>query len=397
MKAKKLAKWIVNPAADLKLKVRVRQKGHTYRDLELQVDAESGGVLNVVQAISTRHGKSLGRLKLKDNELKFLRQTGLLVPLETVPAEVSPEAPVSLKLLEMVPKIHRDRYSSARALVFNRQHVLIDEQARVQGRAGLPALGSFPHSRGLVWVRDPGTQMWSFYRGSRLLNSVKALLSGTPPQEFSGAWRELLYHARILVEPRFNRNRAEMWRAHDGRARASLERNRFAVLRDLVPPLNIAVLRAYFRGLEENGYLDLDRNQVVKKRFDRHNDVLLQYLHKQTGRLVRQVSGETILPSYSYLSAYLPGAELKRHLDRPQCAWNASLLIDQNPEVPLAESWPIFLEVGKAVHEVRLDFGDAVFYSGTEIPHWREPIEKGMRQTLGLLHYVPLDFVGHTD
>lgn len=397
MKAKKPSKWIVNPAADLKLKVRVRQKGHTYRDLELRLDGDSAEVLGVVQAISARHGKSLGRLKLKDIELKFLQQTGLLVPPEAVPEQVSAEAPIHLKLLELVPKIHRDRYSRTRALSFNKQNVLVDERARVWGRDGLPALGSFPHTRGLVWVRDPGTQIWSFYRGARLHNSVRALLSGTSPEEFSGAWRELLYHARILVEPGYHRARAGMWRTYEGRARASLERNRFAVLRDLLPPLKIAELRSYFRGLEENGYLDLDRNQVVKKRFDRHNDVLLQYLHKQTGRLVRQVSGETILPSYSYLSAYLPGAELKRHVDRPQCAWNASLLIDQNPEVSLAESWPIFLEVGKTVHEVRLDFGDAVFYSGTEIPHWRESIGKGMRQTLGLLHYVPLDFVGRTD
>lgn len=397
MKEKSLSKWIVNPAADLTLKVRVRQKGHTYRDMEMRLSGESVEVLDIMRAISARHGKGLGRLKLRDEELKFLRQTGLLVPPESVPAEVSPEASVGLKLLDLVPKNHRSRYSSRRSLVFNRQHVLLDEHARMLGRDGLPAIGSFPHTRGLVWVRDPGTQIWSFYRGTRLQNSVKALLSGTPAEEFSGAWRELLYHARILVEPGYTRERTGMWRTYEGHIRAGLKRNRYAVLRDLLPPLKIAVLRSYVRGLEENGYLHLDNHQVVNMRYDRHNDPLLQYVHKQTGRLVRHVSGETILPSYSYLSAYLPGAELKRHLDRPQCAWNASLLIDQNPEVPLSESWPIFLEVGKSVHEVRLDFGDAVFYSGTEIPHWRDPIGKGMRQTLCLLHYVPLDFVGHTD
>ena len=84
-------------------------------------------------------------------------------------------------------------------------------------------------------------------------------------------------------------------------------------------------------------------------------------------------------------------------MDRPQCAWNGSLLIDENPETAVEDSWPLYLEVRGQVHVVRLDFGDAIFYSGTTLPHWRVADQVGRRQTLGLLHYVPIDFVGSLD
>ncbi len=162
----------------------------------------------------------------------------------------------------------------------------------------------------------------------------------------------------------------------------------------MINPLQIAVMRSYFLAAETEGYLQID---TTSKRFVRHNDPLLRYVHRQSGELARQITGQAVVPSYSFLSAYMEGARLRRHTDRPQCVWNGSLLIEQSPKEGIESSWPIFFEIRRTIREIRLDFGDAVFYSGTDIPHWRNQNRKGHRQTLGLLHYVPLNFVGSLD
>jgi hypothetical protein len=129
----------------------------------------------------------------------------------------------------------------------------------------------------------------------------------------------------------------------------------------------------------------------------KHNDNMISAIHRQTGTLLTKITGEPLFPSYSYLSAYLEGAELRRHVDRPQCQWNGSMLIDAVPEHSLEGSWPIFLETSGGVHEIRLDLGDTVIYRGQEVPHWRNQLPVGDRQTLALFHYVRTNFTGSLD
>ena len=104
-----------------------------------------------------------------------------------------------------------------------------------------------------------------------------------------------------------------------------------------------------------------------------------------------------VAPSYSLVSAYRSGAILAKHVDRPQCRWNASVLLDMNPEVPRSESWPIFVESQGRPHEVRMEMGECLVYRGDTNPHWRDRLDPGRRQTLLLLHYVPIDFQGALD
>ncbi len=161
--------------------------------------------------------------------------------------------------------------------------------------------------------------------------------------------------------------------------------------------IQIAMLRKYFRAMEKEGYLSIDRVQIKEKRYYRHNDQLLKFIHRQTGHLVRQVTGQQIIPSFSYLAAYMKGAELAKHIDRPQCAWNMSLLIDEIPEGQKAKSWPIYLETPRGIVEVRLAPGEATLYQGDRVPHWRPALQGEQRQTVALFHYVPLEFTGSLD
>jgi hypothetical protein len=149
--------------------------------------------------------------------------------------------------------------------------------------------------------------------------------------------------------------------------------------------------------LEREGYLEVDHHEVREKRYVRHNDPLLRFVHRQTGSLLRSVTGEQILPSYSYLSAYMEGAELKRHTDRSQCTWNASLLLDTRGKAAASASWPFYMKTHGKNRAVRLDLGDTVIYRGQSTPHWRPRLPSGLRQTLALFHYVPIEFTGSLD
>lgn len=241
--------------------------------------------------------------------------------------------------------------------------------------------------------------MWSVYKpDSETFRRLKALAtSRNPLKQLSHEDAELCHHARILVPERWGPKRAKHGRLEFGRMCSDVKRNLHTVARSMIHPLQIGSMRHYFRALEAQGYMSLDRNQVKFHRYYIHNDPVMQFVHRQSGNLVRAITGEQIIPSYSFLSAYLKGARLKKHVDRPQCLWNGSLLIDQNPETDLEKSWPIYLESPNRTSEIRLDFGDALFYSGTKIPHWRKSIGRKNRQTLGLLHYVPIDFNGDLD
>ena len=90
-----------------------------------------------------------------------------------------------------------------------------------------------------------------------------------------------------------------------------------------------------------------------------------------------EVTGKTLLPTYSYSRIYNNGNELKRHLDRPACEWSLTINLSQDT------SWPIFMNET----EVNLETGDACMYQGCLIEHWRPPFP-GNEYIQVFLHYV---------
>jgi len=300
--------------------------------------------------------------------LSFLTQAGIVIEPDDVPQEVRPRFPLSPSLLDLIP--HKFRVDVPdRNLRFDRENVYVQTAMRRPDAhaPGIPPWTGFPNELPLVWVFDPRTEMWAAYH--------------TDTTEIEDLDRELLHYARILVD--------------DASPVAPIEpvADGVAVLREVISPLQIAAARAYARGLEREGYLQIDE----QKRFFKHNDELFRFLHRQTGYLLRRITGEMIIPSYTYLSVYREDAELERHVDRPQCIWNASLLIDTTRDDDDGRTWPIYLETTQGTREVRLDLGDAVVYRGAEVPHWRPKAAEGERQTLVLMHYVPFDFTGSLD
>jgi alkylated DNA repair dioxygenase AlkB len=179
-----------------------------------------------------------------------------------------------------------------------------------------------------------------------------------------------------------------------GAAVARFARHGYAVLPRLLPPLQVAALRSYYRDLVAEGYV-APRDTQVPLRSAQHNEPLMQYYHHQLLDLFRTVTDQPIKPSYGYFISYRRGAALDKHRDREQCKFSASLLIDYEAAASDDASWPLYLELPATGEQVAVELmpGDCVLFSGGVQPHYRHAL-RAERSTSLLLHYVDEAFSG---
>lgn len=177
----------------------------------------------------------------------------------------------------------------------------------------------------------------------------------------------------------------------DWRARRSRWTN--AVLRGLLTPGHLAALRTYVRALRAAGLMTLGDSQVPK-RYRLYDEPVMHGLHRLLTPLIERVVGAPLLASYAYLATYVDGADLPAHVDREQCRWNMSLALDQTPGLALEDAWPLYVQPQDRAVPIRLLPGDAVIYSGTDLPHGRLPLPVGQTATLCFFHFVEPGFEG---
>jgi len=130
--------------------------------------------------------------------------------------------------------------------------------------------------------------------------------------------------------------------------------------------------------------VDHDPNQF--RRVGAHNVPFFKAIHKQLDGVASEIFGEPVRSSYVYLSLYNDRGVCPFHTDRPQCKYTIDYCIDQD------EEWPIWVDDKPYI----LQPNDALCYSGTDSPHWREMI-KGKYCWLAFFHFVPKEFCGKLD
>jgi len=116
--------------------------------------------------------------------------------------------------------------------------------------------------------------------------------------------------------------------------------------------------------------------------FSKYADPIFETLLLAKRDQIQYLVGQKIYPSYSYLRIYKNGSELKRHTDRPSCEITVSLCLGND-----GIDWPLSFATEKGVEHFVLYPGDAIFYDGRKIEHWRDPLE-GKLQAQVFLHYV---------
>ena len=251
----------------------------------------------------------------------------------------------------------------------------------------LEGVGGFAKHLPGAWLRDPMTRMlvpyWLSPATDQLLSSAVASVLPRCPQSALPWLRE----SRMLLM-------SKPAEGSDARDKAyhnhMLRTQRYTVLRDLFPVTVLRYLTAHMRYLQAKGAL-FKCTQVPERSAIQYHS-MFDFFHYQLAHYLNRLMLEKIKASYAFASIYHEGAVLHRHTDRPQCRWNLSLVLGTQPEVTNETAWPIYLDIEGKVVDVRLLPGDAVLYSGTDIPHWRDAQPPGLESVVCFFHFVPQDF-----
>lgn len=255
---------------------------------------------------------------------------------------------------------------------------------------GAPVV-SVPHA-----IRGTMNPFWIGPELRRVLGDVTAGDAFT--RGCSAQQRRALWHAGILVSPD-----AEAARRADSTATIARAAQEFAVARytsvpGLIHPFHIGALRTHYRRALRTGGFNLGDKQTPR-RYRAHNEGVARFFHHQLTPLVASIVGSPVKPSYAYSASYQSGAELPRHVDRAQCEYSISILIDFTPEPDSVSPWPLHLDLGDSggVAAIHQAFGEGLVYRGRELPHHRARLAAGSSSTSIFLHYVDVDFSGPLD
>ena len=170
-------------------------------------------------------------------------------------------------------------------------------------------------------------------------------------------------------------------------ARSAFTRNGFAAIPKLLSAEAVGALRRHYRSLVKSGSMSLGDEQCAR-RYVMHNEPVARHLQQCVTRIMSEVSAKPIKPSYTYSVVYLSGAELPCHRDRVQCEYSITICIDFWPDPAQTTSWPINLVTSSGPIAIYQGLGDALFYRGRILPHFRTPLSSGHTSTSLLLHYV---------
>jgi hypothetical protein len=241
------------------------------------------------------------------------------------------------------------------------------------------------------WVGDPTDLVAPFWVTPDTAAHLAHLVPGRPPPALPPRLALALARAGALVPA--DRS-APSPLAGFARHHTAYDSSGYAIARDLLPPIELAALRCYYAALLAAGLVPLGDRQSAT-RFSIYNDPIGRFLHTRLTAAMSAVVGKPVLPSFSYFFAYVEGAALAPHKDRPQAEFSISLQLDHTP-TPAAEThWPLCFtfDDGRTV-AANLRIGDAVLYHGRAITHHRALLPPGHRSSILVLEYVPHDFPG---
>ena len=121
---------------------------------------------------------------------------------------------------------------------------------------------------------------------------------------------------------------------------------------------------------------DYDVQSIFSPSF--YKDVIMVSLLHSKKKIAEDICGLKLHSTYAFWRAYMHGAILKDHIDRPSCEISATVNIDS-----CGTQWPIHMDG----NWLNMNVGDAIFYLGCELTRGREPF-KGDYCPQVFLHYV---------
>lgn len=243
----------------------------------------------------------------------------------------------------------------------------------------------------ILWTRDLLTQAYRpFWVERHQVVLFDEFEPGAPVPPCAPALRAQLHGAGIVAT---RSERAEALRdvaATRARLGCEFAERGYCVVSGLLAPSHTRSLARYYRELVASGLWAAGDEQVAR-RHGWHNESVARFFHHQLTSFVAALVGEPVCASYTYVSAYQRGAELTPHIDRRQCEYTLSLIIDERGG--RSTDWPLWFLAGTERSAVALDVGEGVLFRGHDLPHWREaPPQPDLALSTLLLHYVPAGF-----
>ncbi|WP_394832623.1 hypothetical protein LVJ94_39580 [Pendulispora rubella] len=259
-----------------------------------------------------------------------------------------------------------------------------EQEGRLHGFASGPAF----------WVGVPSALVSPFWVDPAAAAILAELVPGRAPPPLPPLLARSLASAGALVSrDRSPADPLESFAQH----RAAFASERHTIVRDLLSAPELRALRRYYAAVLQAGLLARGDRQNAS-RFSSYNDTIARFVHARLTGIMSAVVGQPVQPSFSYFFSYVDGAELLPHKDRPQAELSISLQLDYHPEPAAETGWPLSFSFDRAGGQppahADLRIGDAVFYHGRELTHYRRALPAGHQSSHIVLEYVPLGFHG---
>jgi hypothetical protein len=160
----------------------------------------------------------------------------------------------------------------------------------------------------------------------------------------------------------------------------------YTIIRNAVPQ-EVCKITAIEFELQEAAckvlYPNSDMADLSPNSFARYSPLCFEALSVYIQPLVEKTVGFSLYPVYSYARIYYQDSKLDRHFDRSSSEVSVSICIEKD-----LVDWPLYIKTNDGVeHEVHLNTGDIVIYSGRTQEHWRLPFT-GTKQIQCFLQYV---------
>jgi hypothetical protein len=303
---------------------------------------------------------------LTDDESAILKEKGWLVISQ-------PAAKAGFPLNSPDMQVVEESLNSAEKLVIHQRGKPIPKSALALLGRQVPELPD----KSIIWGCDAGTKL-----------PVAAIVADKMLTEST---IELLLTKNA---PTIKRRQQE-WNTKLAKAKVEFKRNAYTEITGILPSANLQQIRQHVRNLVTKNYFGPLGDGQVALRKSIHNEPVAASLHYRLTKIVSAITREKLKPSYCYMGRYFAGAVLERHVDRPQCQFNMSVILDmcdeQGNDIP---AWPIYLESKKKTHSVAMEIGSGLIYRGTDLEHWREALPANHIVTACFYHFVSEDFTG---
>lgn len=221
--------------------------------------------------------------------------------------------------------------------------------------------------------------------------SFKYNLKGSHFETFSGYVREYAAIRDTIG------NKSALNQENLGKSYTLNEELPIQIVNNVLDPAILTLIQKYYKKSIENCVWELGDRQ--SNRYKAHNEAMSRFIHYEILPLIEKIVGRPMRPTYTYLSAYVNGAELPPHTDRADCEYTVSFIIDK----PEGINWNIYVhkvrqpvkfkgryDIKPPIEEcegVDCDAGGLMLFQGTDHIHFREKLI-GQYYNIVLLHYV---------